>query len=143
VTTLAFNVLARTKLGCRNRDDVRHRDEIRHREDGTVVESDYDRRHWSPLDENLRCPLQLYAGAGPGIFFAETSNQFGRSTDNGRIGLNALAGVKYFMNRNLAVFAEYKFNYAQFEFSQMQGTGAGFNGEYKASHVVGGLALHF
>ena len=87
--------------------------------------------------------MQLYAGAGPGIFFAETSNQFGRSTDNGRIGLNALAGVKYFMTRNLAVFAEYKFNYAQFELSQMQGTGAGFNGEYKASHVVGGLALHF
>ncbi len=143
VTTLAFNVIARTKVGCRNRDDVRHRDEVRHRDDGTVVESDYDRRQWSPLDENLRCPLQLYAGAGPGIFFAETSNQFGRSTDNGRIGLNALAGAKYFMTRNLAVFAEYKFNYAQFDFSQMQGTGAGFNGEYKASHVVGGLALHF
>lgn len=143
VTTLAFNVIARTKVGCRNRYDVRHRDEVRHRDDGTVVESDYDRRQWSPLDENLRCPLQLYAGAGPGIFFAETSNQFGRSTDNGRIGLNALAGAKYFMTRNLAVFAEYKFNYAQFDFSQMQGTGAGFNGEYKASHVVGGLALHF
>ena len=139
VTTLAFNVIARTKVGCRKRD----RDDVRHRDDGTVVESDYDRRHWSPLDENLRCPLQLYAGAGPGIFFAETSNQFGRSTDNGRVGLNALAGMKYFMNRNLAVFAEYKFNYAQFEFAQMQGTGAGFNGEYMASHVVGGLALHF
>ncbi len=142
VTTLAFNVIARTKVGCRNRDDVRHRDDVR-RADGTVADADSDRRHWSPLDENLRCPLQLYAGAGPGIFFAETSNQFGRSTDNGRIGLNALAGVKYFMTRNLAVFAEYKFNYAQFELSQMQGTGAGFNGEYKASHVVGGLALHF
>ena len=142
VTTLAFNVIARTKVGCRNRDDVRHRDDVR-RADGMVADADSDRRHWSPLDENLRCPLQLYAGAGPGIFFAETSNQFGRSTDNGRIGLNALAGVKYFMTRNLAVFAEYKFNYAQFELSQMQGTGAGFNGEYKASHVVGGLALHF
>ena len=22
----------------------------------------------SPLDENMRCPLHLYAGAGPGIF---------------------------------------------------------------------------
>ncbi len=85
-----------------------------------------------PLDEHLRCPLQLYAGAGPGIFFAETSNQFGRSTDNGRIGLNALAGAKYLMTRNLAVFAGYKFNYAQFVFSQMQGTSAGLNGEYKA-----------
>ena len=137
VTTLAFNVIARTKVGCRNRDDIRHRDE------GTIHDADYDRRHWSPLDENLRCPLQLYAGAGPGIFFAETSNQFGRSTDNGRVGLNALAGVKYFMSRNLAVFAEYKFNYAQFDFSQIQGTSAGLTGDYKASHVVGGLAMHF
>ena len=80
---------------------------------------------------------------GPGIFFAETSNQFGRSSDNGRVGLNALAGAKYFLNRNLAVFAEYKFNYAQFDFNQALGSTAGLNGEYKASHVIGGLALHF
>ena len=136
VTTLAFNVIARTKVGCRHRDDVRHRD-------GTVHDRDGDRTAWSPLDENLRCPLQLYAGAGPGIFFAETSNQFGRSTDNGRIGLNALAGAKYFMNRNVAVFAEYKFNYAHFDFATAQGSTAGLNGNYTASHVVGGLAVHF
>jgi hypothetical protein len=139
VTTLAFNVIARTKLGCRNRDDVR-RDGTVHR-DGTVYDRDSDR--WSPLDENLRCPLQLYAGAGPGIFFAETSNQFGRSTDNGRVGLNALAGAKYFMNRNIAVFAEYKFNYAHFNFVEAQGSTAGFKGDYTASHVIGGLAWHW
>ncbi len=141
VTTLAFNAIARTKVGCRNRDDVRRGDVV-HR-DGTVHDADHDRTHWSALDDNLRCPLQLYAGAGPGIFFAETSNQFGRSTDNGRIGLNALAGVKYFMTRNLSVYAEYKFNYAQFDFTQIQGTTAGLTGDYMASHVVGGLAMHF
>jgi opacity protein-like surface antigen len=142
VTTLAFNAIARTKVGCRNRDDVRRRDDGRVAADGTVRGYD-DRTDWSPLDENARCPLQLYAGVGPGIFFAETSNQFGRSTDNGRVGLNALAGAKYFLTRNLAVYAEYKFNYAQFDFSQAQGTSAGFTGDYKASHVVGGLAMHF
>ena len=141
VTTLAFNVIARTKVGCRNRDDLR-RGDGRVATDGTVHDS-VVRSDWSPLDENVRCPLQLYAGAGPGIFFAETSNQFGRSTDNGRVGLNALAGAKYFLTRNLAVYAEYKFNYAQFDFSQAQGTTAGFTGDYKASHVVGGLAMHF
>ena len=143
VTTLAFNVIARTKVGCRNRDDVRQREGGRVAADGTVRGDEYDRNSWSPLDENLRCPLQLYAGAGPGIFFAETSNQFGRSTDNGRVGLNALAGAKYFLTRNLAMYAEYKFNYAHFDFSQAQGTTAGLTGDYKASHVVGGLALHF
>lgn len=80
---------------------------------------------------------------GSGIFFAETSNQFGRSSDNGRVGLNALAGTKFFVNRHVAVFAEYKFNYAQFDFSQAQGQTAGLTGDYMASHVIGGLAWHF
>jgi len=142
VTTLAFNVIARTKVGCRKRDDERRRDDGRVAADGTVRGSD-DRTDWSPLDENARCPLQLYAGVGPGIFFAETSNQFGRSTDNGRVGVNALAGAKYFLTRNFALYAEYKFNYAHFDFSQALGTTAGFAGDYKASHVVGGLAWHF
>jgi opacity protein-like surface antigen len=139
VTTLAFNVIARTKLGCRrDYDDRAVRDDrgVRHDRDDV-----HDR--WSALDENARCPLQLYAGAGPGIFWAETSNQFGRSTDNGRVGLNALAGAKYFLNRNVAVFAEYKYNYAHFDFAQVQGSQAGFSGNYHASHVVGGLSLHF
>ena len=87
--------------------------------------------------------MQVYAGAGPAIFFAETSNQFGRSTDNAEVGVNALAGVRYFVHRNLAIFGEYKFNYAGFDFSQLQGTTAGVQGDYKASHFVGGLAVHF
>lgn len=131
VTTLALNVIARTKLGCKNSD---HETDNRNDRYGS---------QWSSLDENARCPLQLYAGVGPGIFFAETSNQFGRSSENGRVGLNALAGTKYFLNRHLAVYAEYKFNYAQFDFTQAQGQTAGMRGDYVASHVVGGLAWHF
>lgn len=130
VTTLAFNVIARTKLGCRFSEHARDM-----RNDG--------QGSWSSLDDNTRCPLQLYAGVGPGIFFAETSNQFGRSSDNARVGLNALGGMKYFVNRQMAVFAEYKFNYAQFDFNQAQGQTAGLTGNYMASHVVGGLAWHF
>ena len=131
VTTLAFNVLARTTLGCRPDDrDRDHRDDLRG-------------ASWSSLDDNTRCPLQVYAGVGPGIYFAETSNQFGRSTDNGRVGLNALAGLKYYMTRQLSIFAEYKFNYAKFDFNQAEGSTAGLHGEYLASHVIGGLAMHF
>lgn len=131
VTTLAFNAIARTTIGCR--PDDRDRD---HRDDQRGAS-------WSSLDDNVRCPLQVYAGVGPAIYFAETSNQFGRSTDNGRVGLNALAGLKYYMARQLSMFAEYKFNYAQFDFSQAQGQTAGLTGDYMASHVVGGLAWHF
>jgi opacity protein-like surface antigen len=131
VTTLALNVIARTTLGCRPTDHDRD------------TRDDSRGGSWSSLDDNMRCPLQVYAGVGPGIFFAETSNQFGRSSDNGRVGLNALAGTKYYVNRHLAVFAEYKFNYAQFDFTQVQGSTAGLRGEYLASHVIGGLAWHF
>jgi hypothetical protein len=129
LTTLGLNAIARTKLGCR--DDRR---------------DERDASDYSPLRENARCPLHVYAGAGVGIFFAETSNQFGRSTDNARAGLNALAGAKYFFNEHVALFAEYKFNYVDLKFDQNQipsGATAGLNGTYLINHVVGGLAFHF
>lgn len=138
LTTLAFNAIARTRLACRDdRRDIRDRRDTRDRGD------EYD---FSPLHENARCPLQLYGGVGLGIFFAETSNQFGRSTDNGRAGLNALAGTKYFFNEHVALFAEYKFNYVDLKFDQNQivgGPTAGLNGMYLINNVVGGLAYHF
>jgi len=144
VSTLAFNVIARKRLGCRT-DERDSYDRTRRR----TTTSDNDGRPYyeedgrTPAEENARCPMQLYAGAGPAIFFAETSNQFGRSGDNGEVGVNALAGLKYFVHRNIAVFGEYKFNYAGFDFTQLQGTTAGVQGNYKASHFVGGLAIHF
>jgi hypothetical protein len=126
LTTLGLNAIARTKLACRE-DRRDRRDE------------DYD----SPLADNARCPLHLYAGAGLGVFFAETSNQFGRSTENARAGLNALAGVKYFFNEHVSLFAEYKFNYVDLKFDQFAGPTAGLNGTYLINHVVGGVAVHF
>jgi opacity protein-like surface antigen len=138
LTTLAFNVIARTKLGCRDRRDDRRADA---RNPAYPDADDY-----SALRDNARCPMQVYAGAGLGLFFAETSNQFGRSTDNARAGLNALAGMKYFFNQHVALFAEYKFNYVDLKFDQNQvvgGATAGLNGTYIINHVVGGLAIHF
>lgn len=142
VATLAFNVIARKRLACRDYDRDPY-DRTRHT---TTYEKDgrtYYEDDRFPIEENARCPLQVYAGAGPAIFFAETSNQFGRSTDNAEVGVNALAGLRYFVHRNVAIFGEYKFNYAGFDFSQLQGTTAGVQGNYKASHFVGGLAVHF
>ena len=172
VATLAFNVIARKRMGCRDHDRDYNRtrqgtttdkDGRQYDKEGRLIDKDgrhydKDRGHYyddSPLDENARCPLQLYAGAGPAIFFAETSNQFGRSTDNAEVGVNALAGVRYFFHRNVALFGEYKFNYAGFDFSQNQSAAAivpgaalapgaaGMQGDYKASHFVGGLSVHF
>jgi opacity protein-like surface antigen len=137
LTTLAFNVIARTKLGCRDRRDSR----------ADVRDARYwDADDYSALHDNARCPMQLYGGAGLGLFFAETSNQFGRATDNGAPGLNVLAGMKYFFNEHLALFAEYKFNYVDLKFDQNQVVGGptgGLNGTFLINHVVGGLAFHF
>jgi opacity protein-like surface antigen len=140
VTTLAFNVIARTRLGCGHHDRDDHGTTARDTTRDTRTHYYEDR---STADDNTKCPIQLYAGAGPGIFFAETSNQFGRSTDNAEVGVNALAGMKYFVHRNVSIFGEYKFNYAGFDFTQLQGANGGAQGNYKASHFVGGLAVHF
>jgi opacity protein-like surface antigen len=136
LSTLGLNVIARKKLACRDRRDHREPDDARY----------WDADDYSALHDNARCPLQVYAGVGLGVFFAETSNQFGRATDNGRAGLNALAGMKYFFNEHIALFAEYKFNYVDLKFDQNQMVGgptAGLNGTYLINHVVGGLAFHF
>jgi opacity protein-like surface antigen len=142
LSMLGLNAIARTKMACRDkrRDGDSRRDT--RADDARRADDAYD----SPLDDNARCPLQLYAGAGLGVFFAETSNQFGRSTDNARAGLNALAGVKFFLNKHVALFAEYKFNYVDLKFDQNQfpgGSTGGLNGTYMINHVVGGLAVHF
>lgn len=138
LSTLGLNVIARKKLACRDRRDDREPD---------VRDARYwDTDDYSALHDNARCPMQVYAGVGLGVFFAETSNQFGRATDNGRAGLNALAGMKYFFNEHIALFAEYKFNYVDLKFDQNQMVGgptAGLNGTYLINHVVGGLAFHF
>ena len=142
LTTLAFNVIGRTKLGCRDRRDDRRDDRRADSRDASYWNAD----DYSALHDNARCPMQVYGGVGLGLFFAETSNQFGRATDNARAGLNALAGMKYFFNEHLALFAEYKFNYVDLKFDQNQVVGgptAGLNGTYLINHVVGGLAFHF
>ncbi|HWF59462.1 MAG TPA: hypothetical protein VN666_04035 [Nitrospira sp.] len=146
VTTLAFNVIARKRLGCRD-DNREHYDRTRQ-----ATYDQYGRHYekngqhydgWSPEDENERCPLQVYAGVGPAIFFTQTSNVNGQSSDLGEVGVNFLTGAKYFVHRNVAIFGEYKFNHAGFDFARAYGTTAGIQGNYSASHFVGGLAVHF
>lgn len=147
VTTLAFNLMARKRLGCRTDDRTRY-DSVRHAtydESGRHYEKNGQRYDgWSPEEENERCPLQVYAGVGPGIFFAQTSSsQFGQSSDLGEVGVNFLTGAKYFVHRNIAIFGEYKFNHAGFDFARTYSNTAGFQGNYSASHFILGLAAHF
>jgi len=128
VTTLAFNAIARAKMMCERHDD----------HDGTGRPTT-DRDHRA----HDFCRLQPYAGVGLGVFFARASDATGSASDNAVPGLNVLAGVRYFMTERVALFGEYKYNRATFDFDTVGATAAGLKGDYSASHIVGGLSLHF
>jgi opacity protein-like surface antigen len=53
-----------------------------------------------------------------------------------------VVGVRYLFTQQVALFAEYKYNRATFEFDTAT-SGGGLKGDYSASHVVGGLSFHF
>jgi opacity protein-like surface antigen len=97
----------------------------------------------------LRYPgekFQPYVGAGLGLFFADLKSQ-GAKADNAVPGLNALAGARYFITKELALFGEYKYNRASFEFGQAVSVAGGgttaLKGDYSSNLFVVGLTGHF
>lgn len=103
----------------------------------------------APLNLMFRYPgtrLQPYVGVGPGIFIARLKDPLITQGDNSqsstKLGLNALVGLRYYFTRNLAVFAEGKFNYVKFSF-QENSNFFGFDATYAPIHAVGGLSVHF
>lgn len=103
----------------------------------------------------LRYPgkrFQPYLGAGLGLFFAEVESDIpGPSLSDDWIpGLNLLAGVRGFVIESIALFAEYKFNYAKlnleterFNFFEYSTVTFGTKGTYSTNMIVGGLSFHF
>jgi opacity protein-like surface antigen len=136
VTTAAVNFIARGKFACgpRGDSDVSRR---------TTTETGTD-HYGRDYRADTFCPLQPYVGVGLGVFFAHASGGLGSrsDSDNAVPGLNALAGVRYFLTEHVAVFGEYKYNRASFNFDEL-GPGATLKGDYSVSHVVGGLSFHF
>ena len=136
VTTAAVNVIARGKFACGPRSDsgVSRR---------TTTETGTD-RYGRDYRADTFCPLQPYVGVGLGVFFARANGGLGSrsDSDNAVPGLNALAGVRYFLTEHVAVFGEYKYNRASFNFDDL-GPGTTLKGDYSVSHIVGGLSFHF
>jgi outer membrane protein W len=140
VTTLAFNAIIRGKFACgpsRNEPSRRTTAET-HR---TTVET---QRDVYGQREDTFCPLQPYVGAGIGVFFAHTNGIGGgnSASDNAVPGFNGLAGVRYFMTEHIAIFGEYKYNRATFNFDTVNAAG-GLSGDYSVHNAVGGLSFHF
>jgi len=81
----------------------------------------------------------FYLGGGPAIL-AVAGERGGVGQDVSELGVHALAGFKIFLSPNIALFAEYKFTYAEVTFDITGGTE---DIELKVNQVYGGLAYHF
>ena len=135
VTTLAFNVIGRLQFGCETKTE---RTERRTERDAKL---DREIRYETVYERDF-CRLQPYGGVGLGVFFANLSNNGSSTSDNAVPGFNALAGLRYFVTERIALFGEYKYNFAPFEFTGTGGA-AGIKVDYHINHIVGGLSLHF
>ena len=104
-------------------------------------------------------PIQPYAGVGLAILFADVDDiknsdpilvtlggvplgvipagtTFITGDDDTAVGLQLMGGVRGFVTDNVALFAEYKWVLAEFEFQDIEL-------DYSASHVYGGIEWHF
>jgi opacity protein-like surface antigen len=101
------------------------------------------------LNVILRLPggrIEPYVGAGVGMYWAKfssdatnaTGQRIGEATDTS-IGMNFLAGARLYIFKQLALFGEYKYNAANFDF----GGQVLLKGDYSAHNFVGGLSVHF
>lgn len=116
---------------------------------GTVSGQDLRVLNWSPFNVMVRYQagqFQPYAGVGMGVFFARVHDgQSGESSSDTSVGLNTQLGLRYLVTNNIAVFGEWKYNRAHFNFdpsSPTQATGA-FKGDYSANILAFGVGYHF
>lgn len=87
--------------------------------------------------------FQPYAGVGVGTVIAHLSDSATVQSDTDvTSGWNVLVGLRAFVTPYVAVFTEYKHTGATLRFDQAFGTG-GFQGVYRAQHVLFGISYHF
>ncbi|OQW37652.1 MAG: hypothetical protein A4E19_13340 [Nitrospira sp. SG-bin1] len=88
--------------------------------------------------------FQPYVGAGVGAGIAHIGDTATvRSDSDVAAAWNILAGLRAFVTPHIAVFTEYKYTGATFDFDEAFGPLGGFSGNYRAQHVLGGLSYHF
>jgi len=91
----------------------------------------------SAVNVILRVPgyhVEPYVGAGIGAFWAHLSDSAGSDNDIAP-GVNALGGLRFYVNEEVALFTEYKYNYAKFTDD--------INATYSSHGFFGGLSYHF
>jgi opacity protein-like surface antigen len=79
--------------------------------------------------------FQPYGGIGYGLFFA-TGSQGGQSNSQINPGFQFVAGARYVLTQNWALFGEFKYNNTEVRFS-------GIKGNYNSQNFVAGLMWNF
>jgi opacity protein-like surface antigen len=79
--------------------------------------------------------FQPYGGIGYGLFFA-TGSKNGQSTTQINPGFQFVAGARYVLTQDWALFGEFKYNNTTIRFS-------GIKGNYDSQNFVVGLMWHF
>lgn len=110
----------------------------------------------APLNLMFRVPgyrLQPYIGIGPALYFARISGEnisspstSASTSNNGVLGFNGKVGVEYFFTKHFTAFAEWRYNYAQFNFKENANLFPfpyGFKTTYTMNFLSFGLAVHF
>ena len=88
--------------------------------------------------------FQPYVGVGVGTVIAHLSDTATVQSDTDvTSGWNVLAGLRGFVTPYVAIFTEYKHTGATLRFDHAFVTGGGFEGVYRAQHVLVGLSYHF
>ena len=80
---------------------------------------------------SLVAELEPYGGIGPAVFFA-TNNGVTRTN----MGINLIAGARYFLTPQTALFGEFKYNRATIR-------SEGMDGDYSSQTFIFGISVHF
>lgn len=94
--------------------------------------------------------FEPYVGVGPGIFFfhqqqlTAVAGERSYSQSNTGVGLNTQVGLRYRLTDHVALFGEWKFNYAHINLSGQADVGHfGINAITTLHHFVFGVGYHF
>jgi len=106
---------------------------------------------WAPVTLLVRYPgyrLQPYVGVGPGVFFASLNGPTAPPGQSGTaIGLNAEAGLRYYITRHWSLSSEGKYNLARISYSSNDDNPNadpfGFRATYSVFTVSLAIAYHF
>ena len=102
---------------------------------------------FSPITILFRYPgkrLQPYAGAGLSISIGRLRDKLsGDSQTSTKLGFNTQAGLRLYLVRHWAIFAEGKYSgLIRFQFKETANLD-GFDADYSAFNIVGGIGYHW